>query len=204
MAKLIDDGSSCAIVVAHPDDETLWAGGLILAHPNVQWKIVTLCRESDPDRAPKFYKALQKLGATGKMADLDDGPEQNPLNYNTVWKTIVALLEPATFDLIITHGVYGEYTRHLRHEEVSRAVTSLHRTEMLPSERVWLFAYDDDDGKHLPSASADADIQLDLSEDIWQQKYDIITDTYSFAPDSFEARTTPRREAFWELKDKHI
>jgi hypothetical protein len=38
-----------------------------------------------------------------------------------------------------------------------------------------------------------------LPEDIWQKKYGIVTDIYGFAPDSFEARTTPREEAFWNF-----
>jgi LmbE family N-acetylglucosaminyl deacetylase len=45
-----------AVIVAHPDDETLWAGGTILSHPSWQWFIVCLCRGSDKDRAPKFLK----------------------------------------------------------------------------------------------------------------------------------------------------
>jgi hypothetical protein len=34
---------------------------------------------------------------------------------------------------------------------------------------------------------------------IWQKKYDIITRIYGFAEDSFEAKTTPRLEAFWRF-----
>ena len=26
----------CAVIVAHPDDETLWAGGTMLMHPDCQ------------------------------------------------------------------------------------------------------------------------------------------------------------------------
>jgi hypothetical protein len=38
-----------------------------------------------------------------------------------------------------------------------------------------------------------------LPELIWKQKYWIITGTYGFSPDSFEAQTTPHAEAFWRF-----
>src|SRR5579862_5273832 len=73
-----------AIIVAHPDDETLWAGGTILSHPSWKCFIVSLCRKNDPDRAPKYYKMLEFLRADGSMADLDDAPEQKPLENEEV------------------------------------------------------------------------------------------------------------------------
>src|SRR4030042_2372337 len=80
----IGDNSRCAVIVAHPDDETLWAGGFILTNPEVKWTVVTICRKSDTDRAPKFFKALEELGAAGYMGDLDDGPEQSALSNSEV------------------------------------------------------------------------------------------------------------------------
>ena len=59
------------------------------------------------------------------MGDLDDGPEQKPLDEKEVESTILELLPPKHFDLIITHNPTGEYTRHIRHEEVSKAVIKL-------------------------------------------------------------------------------
>jgi LmbE family N-acetylglucosaminyl deacetylase len=29
------ENNECAVIVAHPDDETLWAGGLMLMHPEI-------------------------------------------------------------------------------------------------------------------------------------------------------------------------
>ena len=46
---------SIAVIVAHPDDETLWAGGTILSHPSNKWFIICLCRASDTDRSVRFH-----------------------------------------------------------------------------------------------------------------------------------------------------
>ena len=77
-------GKRAVVIVAHPDDETLWAGGTILLNRKYRWTVVTLCRRSDPDRAPKFFRVLARLGAEGKMGDLDDGPAQIPLRLQEV------------------------------------------------------------------------------------------------------------------------
>ena len=182
------DYRNCAVVVAHPDDETLWAGGTILLHTESKWTIVSLCRKSDRDRAPKFFRALEVLGATGAMGDLDDGPDQNPLDRTEVQDAILELLPMARFDLVVTHGPWGEYTRHLRHEETGNAVMTLWNSDKLAAREVWRFAYEDGGGRYLPRLVPDADIRLTLTKAIWQKKYDIITGIYGYNSDSFEAR----------------
>ena len=187
----------CAVVVAHPDDETLWAGGIILMHPGNDWTIVTLCRKSDPDRAPKFFKTLERLNAKGVMADLDDGPEQTQLNLRNVQATILEVLPFREFDLMITHSLHGEYTRHRRHEETARAVEALRGSGALLTKELWMFAYEDGCGKYLPRPIENADFKITLPSEIWHKKYDIIRNVYGFSPDSFEAKTAPKQEAFW-------
>jgi LmbE family N-acetylglucosaminyl deacetylase len=190
---------SVALVVAHPDDETLWAGGTILSHPSWNCNIVTLCRASDSERASKFARALLDLGASGDMADLDDGPDQRPLQESDVQRTILSLLPRDHFDLVITHNPSGEYTRHLRHEETSRAVISLWHAGRLEAGELWTFAYEDGGKRYLPRAIETAPIYILLPDTIWQTKYRIITGTYGFSPGGFEAQTTPRAEAFWRF-----
>ncbi len=188
---------SAAVIVAHPDDETLWAGGLILAHPEWRWFVATLCRAGDTDRAPRFFRVLARLAATGAMAGLDDGPEQVPLPDDEVQEGVLALLPPLDFDLVVTHGPQGEYTRHRRHEETSRAVIGLWGAGRIASRALWLFAYEDGGRQYLPRPVERAHRREILPEPLWQAKYQMITELYGFAPESWEARTTPREEAFW-------
>jgi len=193
-----------AIIVAHPDDETLWAGGSILRHPNWKCFIVCICRGSDADRAQRFHEMLKLLNVEGTMGDLDDGPEQTPLDSKVLENTILELLPTYSFDLILTHHAIGEYTKHLRHEEVNNAVIHLwHRGELITQE-LWTFAYNDSNKIHLPKAVKSAPIYLTLPPSIWLKKYNIITKTYGFEKESWEAKTTPRSEAFWQYDSPYV
>jgi LmbE family N-acetylglucosaminyl deacetylase len=186
-----------AVVVAHPDDETLWCGGYILTHPEFLWRVVTLCRAGDPDRAPKFRRVLQRLGAEGAMADLDDGLDQAPLPVQQVQETTATLLAGTSYNLVLTHGPNGEYTRHRRHAECCQAVVELWRSGGIDTRRLLLFAYEDGNLAYLPRVCDDADRRDMLTEGVWLEKHRLITDLYGFRPDSWEARTTPQEEGFW-------
>ena len=194
------DFSNCAVIVAHPDDETLWAGGTILANPMTRWTVISLCRKSDPDRAPKFLAAVEALGASGVIGDLEDGPEQKPLNERDIEKMIISLLPTSRFDVVLTHSVWGEYTKHIRHEETAKAVLSLWKAGQLLAKQIWAFAYEDGGGRYLPRPVKTADIYKWLPKNVVQKKYDIITKIYGFASESWEAKTTPKMEAFWQFK----
>lgn len=190
---------SVLVIVAHPDDETLWAGGTILSHPEWNWFIVCLSRKSDSDRATRFYRALKVLGVDGIMGNMDDGPEQVPLAEWELKQEIIQLLPSINFDLVITHNPSGEYTRHIRHEETSRAVIELWNEKKIIANELWTFAYDDDAKQHFPQALKIANIFVELPEKIWNIKYSIITKEFGFDTESWEAKTTPKGEAFWQF-----
>ena len=185
------------MIVAHPDDEVLWCGGLLLLN-RALWApfVACLSRGQDPDRAPRFRRVLERLGAQGAMGVLDDGPDQAPLEPGQARALILSLLPRRDYDLILTHSPQGEYTRHRRHEETSRAVMALWNDATLTAEALWGFAYEDGGGAYLPRADANASIRLDLPETLWEEKRGLMRDEYNYPDASWEVRTTPRSEAF--------
>ena len=161
------------------------------------WQIISLCRGDDLERSSRFINVLDVLKAEGKMGNLNDGPEQTPIPSKEIKKLILSLVPPLEYDIIITHSPEGEYTRHLRHEEVGQEVLTLWKNNKLISRQLWQFAYEDGEGKYLPRAITSADRLTKLESIIWQKKYKIITEVYNFSVNSFEAKTVPVSEAFW-------
>lgn len=186
-----------AVIIAHPDDETLWAGGSLLTQSFDSCFILSLCRANDMDRNFRFGQALKEFKATGTMADLDDGPDQVPLNAELIYKTILENLPSIQYDRLYTHSPRGEYTSHLRHEETGQAVLQLWIAGRIQTDEICLFAYEDGKHTYLPRPIKQAPITLHLSDEIWLRKYKIIREIYNFEQNSFEARTTPHSEAFW-------
>jgi len=185
-----------AVIVAHPDDEVLWCGGLLLMHPHWNCFIVSLCRGKDPDRAPRYQQILSELGARGAMGDLDDNPYQFPCAKGELDALILSLLPERSYELLLTHAADGEYTRHRRHEEVSASATALLRGGTLVADSFWTFAYEDGGGTYLPRARAHASLRLTLSEKTFAEKRRLVREIYNYSDSSWETRSIPRVEAF--------
>lgn len=108
------------MVVAHPDDETLWGGGLILRNPG-GWTIVACSVPvADPVRAEKFHEACARLGAAGRVLPNRD-------RYGEPLESLD--IDLAGYDLVVTHGAEGEYG-HPHHQQVSAHVRAIARCEV--------------------------------------------------------------------------
>jgi LmbE family N-acetylglucosaminyl deacetylase len=107
------------MVVAHPDDETLWGGGIVLRYPG-NWDIYCCSVPiADPVRADKFHVACERLGATGHVIRHAETPSLGHLD-----------LVPLDYDVIVTHGPNGEYG-HAHHRQVHEYVYARAKCRLL-------------------------------------------------------------------------
>ena len=185
-----------AIIVAHPDDEIIWCGGMILQNPEWDWTVLSLCRANDPDRRPKFRAVHEGLDMAGYMSDLDDG---NPLKAidptREIGRRIREFLCQMDWDVCITHGPRGEYG-HQRHIEVHDEVNRLANAGVLRCNELWTFAYHCDAGTGECHVMSGADIVISLTPDQFAEKRRIVHAQYGFDSDSFEVRACISTEAF--------
>ncbi|MFD9935487.1 PIG-L deacetylase family protein [Streptomyces massasporeus] len=127
---------SLLAVFAHPDDESLSAGGVLARHASegARTAVVTATWSADTPRAAELAEALHILGAgTPRMLGYADSrvPQSAPgrprwcdaLLDETV-RELVAHLRDFRPEIVVTHDAYGGLTGHEDHVHTHR-VTAL-------------------------------------------------------------------------------
>jgi LmbE family N-acetylglucosaminyl deacetylase len=117
------------LIIAHPDDETIFAGGLILTSlPGTKWDIVCCIEEYGGEmRRDEFFYACKffESHSNNKINPIYFGVKAvantrlDALHYNELEKKITSL--GINYDIVITHNKLGEYG-HKHHIAVHECV----------------------------------------------------------------------------------
>lgn len=187
------------VIVAHPDDETIWMGGTILLKKDAKWTIFSLCRKDDKDRAPKFKRVCKVYRAEALISDLEDEEIMNiKQSLPEIEERILKQIKEKNFTYIFTHGYNGEYG-HCRHKGVHLVVKKLVEKGILKCDKLFFFAYKLNSKKtitNLPNSSVS--LVFKLNKKIFKKKKDIIKNLYGFSRNSFENANCLAKETFHE------
>jgi len=180
------------VIVAHPDDETIWMGGTLLRNKN-RWntEIISLCRKDDKDRAPRFKEACRIFNAKGFMSDLEDD-KLTEISTNEAIKRIKEYANKE-YDYIFTHGNNGEYG-HIRHKDANKAVKEMLKNKILMCKKIFFFSYIKKGC--ICYANENSDKFINLKDIELERKKMLIRGVYGFLKDSFEDLCSRDTEAF--------
>lgn len=190
------------VIIAHPDDETIWMGGTLLKIKEKQDSNVTLIclsRRNDPDRYPKFRKACEILGVKGYIFDLDDAEEGEYKNVSSqqIINTILKITKDNIYTTLYTHNKNGEYG-HRRHIETHNAIQEMQSRGLLFAEEVYFFSYKKVENKYQGYAihNSNADKLIKLGKSYLNMKKKIIQNIYGYKKGGFEEESCRATEAF--------
>jgi N-acetyl-1-D-myo-inositol-2-amino-2-deoxy-alpha-D-glucopyranoside deacetylase len=137
-------GASVMAVFAHPDDESLSAGGLLARQAAVgaRTTVVTATWAEDSVRAPELAEAARILGAgRPRMLGYADAlvPESAPgrprlvdAPLDEVVRALVAHIREFRPDVVVTHDAYGGMTGHEDHLHTYRVTVLAAEAAGLP------------------------------------------------------------------------
>jgi len=122
--KLNLEGYNKLMIVAHPDDESLWGGAHLLRD---DYLVVCLTNKSNEVRNKEFSKAMEYSKDKYIMLDYPDKIYNKRSNWDEniekeIVKDVKTLLEYKNWDLVVTHNKNGEYG-HQHHKSTHKFVT---------------------------------------------------------------------------------
>lgn len=122
--------ASGLILVAHPDDEVLFAGELLLRHPDVEWDLVCATHHTESPRGQRFQASIAEFVNRGvrirgglSLGLFDTGPVLTHAQYLS-WRgrARAVLAELGRHDIVVTHNKMGEYGHghHMALHQIAR------------------------------------------------------------------------------------
>lgn len=113
------------MIVAHPDDETIWGGAHLI---NDNYLVVCITCESSKIRVLEFKKDMKDTNSKYIMLDYPDKTFGKPNDWHRyeekIYKDLEHIINYKKWDIIATHNPDGEYG-HIHHIKTSKIVTSI-------------------------------------------------------------------------------
>lgn len=125
---MAENSPTIVFAVCHPDDEVLWAGGLLCEWVRLKtFRIYVVClsgRDEKSSRMAEFEAARQTAGYTAGIicgGELRGANDPLPPTHVTLADGIAELkLQPSDIDLLITHSPFGDEHLNPHHVQAHR------------------------------------------------------------------------------------
>lgn len=129
------------MIVAHPDDETLWGG----AHLNDKnYYVVCITNGNNETRKKEFENVLEETGNKGVIMSYPDkvGGKRDDWSkvYDKIKTDINKIIDSKNWSLIVTHNPNGEYG-HVHHIMTNEIVTDICKAEDIVDNMFYFGTY---------------------------------------------------------------
>ena len=144
----MDEPVTKLMVVAHPDDESLFGGAQLIQEGG--WKIVCVTNGLNAERKGEFHMVMYVTHSRFEIWDYFD-EQHTPLPIHNLREDLKRVVDEQEWSKIVTHNEDGEYG-HLHHKQVHGAMKDL------VGDKLWTFNFNGPE----------------LSEDIWEEKLNLL------------------------------
>ncbi|MGE0762366.1 MAG: PIG-L family deacetylase [Bdellovibrionales bacterium] len=159
------------IVVAHPDDESIFFGGLIQRERRQPWRLICVTDGNGDGRGQQRHQELLAAAKALKINQVEQWGYPDRYSQRLEVEDLSARLKKISSQVrtVFTHGILGEYG-HPHHQDVSYAVhCAFHRLRP-----VWSVAYNIQPQK-----------RITLTPRQFALKCKILSDTYRLETERF-------------------
>lgn len=106
------------MIVAHPDDESLFGGEALTSSHD--WTVICVTGASNERRRKEFMRAMHSIRVNYTMLDHVDHIQSGHFDPR-LENTLISLMSEHPYEMIVTHNSQGEYG-HPQHRSLHRIV----------------------------------------------------------------------------------